>query len=379
MVVYDSRMAQLSVLPPTIRAIVEGYSTLSQVVKYVRKTQWFLSKAVSVRNQILASLSSSQASRPKTQSSGSGPRSYGITTSKPSLGRGGSVTGSITVKHREYITDVTASASTFNIRAYNINPSDFSIFTWLPNISRAFERYRFKSLLFSYVPNCTNNDRGRVILGCDYDATDAAPSDKTELYSYEGTSETSVWSRATLRMRPSGWLLTTPPPNAPSPDMKPYYYGQLFVATNGTSYSGSQGELFVEYEVELDIAQRPAPAAHSSAWANSAATHLFTSNTNSGGEQLWTVITNGMRFRAAGLFQVTIMISAAVSTTTNNTGSTATVMTRNEVSHSNGCTCVLIVRVPNSLTSGLADLIINPSPAVTGTTVVYVTMLPNNF
>lgn len=73
---------------------------------------------------------------------------YSNTFKTPSISNEGS---SIIVRHRELISDLSASAS-FQPGSRRINPGDADVFPWLSGIASRYEKYKFRKLKFTMVP-----------------------------------------------------------------------------------------------------------------------------------------------------------------------------------------------------------------------------------
>lgn len=68
------------------------------------------------------------------------------------------VAGSITITHREYITDVKGS-TTFSPIDYGINPGLGQTFDYLSNIADSYQYYKIDKLSFEYEPLCPSSTR----------------------------------------------------------------------------------------------------------------------------------------------------------------------------------------------------------------------------
>lgn len=174
---------------------------------------------------------------------------------------------SITVKHTEYIADISSNTSSFNVTGYSINPGLNATFPWLSSVASNYESYLFKKLHFHYKPICPTNTPGKAILAVDFDAADVAPTNKVVINSYESAVSCSVWDSCTNRstttnMRKFGVQRYVRGAATPAnTDVKTYDIGKLYVATSNTpSTATTLGELFAEYEVELFTPQLPPTA-----------------------------------------------------------------------------------------------------------------------
>jgi len=163
------------------------------------------------------------------------------------------------IKHRELIGLLeTTGAGEFEI-IYNqpLNPGNPSAFPWLSGISCNWEQFRFRKLHFYYEPSVGTNSDGSVYTVLDYNVQDDEPTDAIELMTYEGAKKSPVWLMMdypveTKLLNQSKAYYTIKGVNnlPPQSDPKSYYPGRIYVASAGTE-TGTVGELYVDYEVEL--------------------------------------------------------------------------------------------------------------------------------
>lgn len=174
----------------------------------------------------------------------------------PQLSPSVSGDGRIRVRHREYLCDVLGSVN-FAITGYAVNPGLGGSFPWLSPIANQFESYLFKNLTFEFETQKSASTSGTVMLTMDFDAADAAPVNKTQFKSYNGSVRSAVWDECCFhapsanlqkfgvqRYVRSGAL-------GANLDIKTYDVGNLFVATQGCADATAIGELYVVYDVEL--------------------------------------------------------------------------------------------------------------------------------
>jgi hypothetical protein len=136
---------------------------------------------------------------------------------------------------------------------YRINPTNGTLFSWLPAIASNFDRYRFTSLSFEYVPMCGTNETGRVALYHDPDSQDNEPTDRMELANQWHLMETAPWSSTTLVIPVDQVLRFTQDSNVT--DTKLVDFGQFgFVVYSGAGAS-VVGDVFVHYTIELSEPQ----------------------------------------------------------------------------------------------------------------------------
>lgn len=162
------------------------------------------------------------------------------------------------VSHREYLGDLSMTNG-FSARSYPINAGVAKTFPWLSRLASRFEKYSFKKLQFQYRPRCATTQAGAVFFCPDFDASDAAPEDKTQAMSYQSLADGSPWNefvQICTKEELSGlrdyYVRTAGVPSGS--DVKLYDVGNLFACTQGVD-TNFIGELWVDYDVELMIPQ----------------------------------------------------------------------------------------------------------------------------
>ncbi len=160
----------------------------------------------------------------------------------------------IRVRHNEFIMDIQGSSG-FSTDFLPINPGVNITFPWLATIANNFESYRFSSLKFVLLTSSATTSVGRIIMAVDYDASDAAPVNKSQLMTYHGAVAAAPWQnlefvcdKADLGKLSQRYVRSALPS---STDIKTYDVGSLIVATEGQSGGATISELHVEYDVEL--------------------------------------------------------------------------------------------------------------------------------
>jgi hypothetical protein len=162
--------------------------------------------------------------------------------------------GGITIKHREYIGEITGS-TTFNVESFQIQPGLSQTFPWLSGIANNFEKYKIKNVKFEYINISATSEKGRVTLAFDEDPLDEDPVDKVELFAYNGAVEGSVWSPLTLNVPCKNKEHFTRNGTVVGTDLKTYDCGKIVAAISNTADTSVVGELFISYEVELTVPQ----------------------------------------------------------------------------------------------------------------------------
>jgi hypothetical protein len=167
-----------------------------------------------------------------------------------------------TIEEDEYIGEVNGSVS-FATTGYNINPGQAGTFPWGNKISQLYERYDFNYLEF-YVCSevsayATQGQTGVVVLSCDYDASDVAPTTKQQVEDTDPHTKPclpSVQSPIRLildcaEMRSSDAKYVRPGAQPANTDIKTYDAGILYVSTQGNQNTTVIGELHVRYKCTL--------------------------------------------------------------------------------------------------------------------------------
>jgi hypothetical protein len=131
-----------------------------------------------------------------------------------------------------------------------------TLFPWLAVIASRFNRYRFNRLQFLYEAKCSSQSGGSVILAADSDASDPIPATKAEVCSYQMFKDTVPWVSETLNL-PSQDLNANLPfhfvrtGTVANTDIKTYDSGNFILSTSGIP-TGTYGEIYVSYDIELD-------------------------------------------------------------------------------------------------------------------------------
>lgn len=169
---------------------------------------------------------------------------------------------SITLKHREYITDI-SSTTTFTATSYAINPGMLSTFPYLSSIAGNFQEYKFQGLNFEFKStsanalNSTNTALGYVALACQYRSDATTPATKTELmnitWSEDGKPSNDILlpveCKPTENAMPIQYVRQGSLPS--NSDIKMFDLGKLVVATGGSQAAAVVGELWATYEIKL--------------------------------------------------------------------------------------------------------------------------------
>lgn len=179
------------------------------------------------------------------------------------------------LQRTEYLQDITGSTSAFSLAAnISINPA-LPVFTWLSNIARNYEAYKFTRLKFSYVNRTTTAQTGYVVLAVDFDPSDAVPNSKAQIINQNAVATvpsanvTYVANNTDLN-RLTRYLCRS---SMISGELSMYDLGTLFVGVGGNLAAATIGELWVEYDIHFFTPQVEAGLAYNSR-TNSAFNHL---------------------------------------------------------------------------------------------------------
>jgi len=190
---------------------------------------------------------------------------YQYTNRPPRFNTRGQANGKVVVTHRELVASVDPVGSSWGMDSdFNgilINPGNYALFPWLATIATSYDKYVFRKLVFEYVPTCATTKEGRVILSIDVDASDSQPATYQEHMATMNAKSSTPWMPLTLahwalpktpKFIRNNWLLIAPHPASD-------FCGKLFSSNSG--FTGSVGDIFVSYVVELMDPQSVIPPA----------------------------------------------------------------------------------------------------------------------
>lgn len=193
-----------------------------------------------------------------TLSSASAAYSRGFSSQKPQFNL---TNDGIRIRKRELLSSVTGSVNFAIANSYALNPGVASSFPWLSTQAAGWEQYKFHKLKYCYYTRTGTSTPGSVILVPDYDAADAAPTSEIQAMDYKDAKEEVPWvvefccDLNPKAMFPNGGTKFIRQGTVPNTDIKTYDAGNFFaITTDGTAVNW--GKLFVEYDVELSVAQQ---------------------------------------------------------------------------------------------------------------------------
>jgi len=176
--------------------------------------------------------------------------------------RSGTNRRSQVIEEDEYIAEVAGSVG-FTTTAYSINPGQAATFPWASKIAGLYEKYRFSSLEFYYRREvsefATNGSAGKVLLSCDYDASDNAPATKQQVEDTVPHADgMPCTERINLRvdcrqMARQDSFYVRPGAQPANTDIKTYDAGVFYISTYGCANTSVVGELRVRYRCELMV------------------------------------------------------------------------------------------------------------------------------
>lgn len=250
----------------------------------------------------------------------------------------------VTIRHREFITSVKGSTG-FNVgRYFLIQPGDTITFPWLSGIASKFQQYKFKGLVFHYVPTSgtavsgTNPSLGTVMLQTTYRVNDDQPASKAEMmneyWACEAAPSESFCHPIECDPKENPFAIhyvrSKPAPLTDSPLM--YDVGKLFVATQGQLATDNiLGDLWVTYEIELskpiiNSTTTGLTASGSSIYSNPAVGNWFGPSVSALGAIPYNLNTNTITFPrgTVGDYLINVIITASSAFTAGDLSGTIT-------------------------------------------------------
>lgn len=186
------------------------------------------------------------------------------------------------LSHVERFATIAPTGTALEVSSFSLNPGLPSIFPWLADVANRFEKYKFSSIAFRYIPQSAAL-AGLVTLAFDFDPNDDAPVTMAQATTYHDYVSTSIWHEATLRLDlASGDRLpqknTRPGLPGGDIDLNVYDVGRLHVLTEGAA-AGVVGYLEVMYTIDLMVHQvQESVGGKAMATADLDATHLVGSD-----------------------------------------------------------------------------------------------------
>jgi len=149
----------------------------------------------------------------------------------------------------------------FVVSTFAVQPGISSTFPWLANIAANWEKYRFNRIGFRFVSRSATSFTGSVVMAPDYDASDAPPPDYQTMSSYQNAISDAPWKDIMCVLSPRSTTLVGNSrfirigSLSDNEDIKLYDVANLQIATTGQANTSVVGELWVEYDLTLQIPQ----------------------------------------------------------------------------------------------------------------------------
>jgi len=169
---------------------------------------------------------------------------------------------SVCLRHREFITDITAS-SAFTVTAFNINPGLSDSFPWLAGVANNFEEYMIAGMVYEYkslsadYTTASSAALGYVAMATQYNPLLPEFTDKVHLENYEFANSAKPSENfihpieCKKSLNPVNQLFVRTGPVETNADQRLYDLGKFQIATAGNSGSGILGELWCTYEIHF--------------------------------------------------------------------------------------------------------------------------------
>lgn len=176
----------------------------------------------------------------------------------------GDLTGDVYINHREFVTNINATTSSFENRSYGINPGLSKLFPFLSQVAVNFTMFEFQGLIFEYRPTSGetgvgSNALGKVIMAVDYDpnAEPFTNAIQMENYDYAISTKPSVEAILGVETAPNQQALKMQFVRSGQATRDKIFtdIGLLQIATEGIPNAGIVGELWVTYRIKLSRAQ----------------------------------------------------------------------------------------------------------------------------
>jgi len=238
------------------------------------------------------------------------------------------INGGCRIKHREYVSAI-SNSTTFLPVNFECNPGVSSTFPWLAAIAANYDKYKFMTLEYTFVPAISTATAGRVTLAYNYNALDPLPANKQQIFSIAPNVEAACWTPVKLVVpvpRGDRAVLFTRQGFLTTGDLKTYDMGSVIVATDLGANTNQIGELYVDYVVDLmyphpnsfDVSEvYSTTSTQTSMWPDNGTTNVGSTvvvdSTGAAGA------VNTIRFGAAGRYIVTMKVNGTVLTSVTPT------------------------------------------------------------
>jgi len=142
-----------------------------------------------------------------------------------------------------------------------VQPGISTTFPWLSNMAGNWENYKFNKIAFRFVSRSSTSFTGSVVMAPDYDASDTPPSSYQEMSSFQNAISDAPWKDILCILNPRSTTLVGNSryirlgPLSDNEDIKLYDVANLNIAVVGQASAAVVGELWVEYDIWLQIPQ----------------------------------------------------------------------------------------------------------------------------
>lgn len=170
----------------------------------------------------------------------------------------------ITVRHKEFVTEVSGRTAFTVIRRFSINPGLVQTFPWLSTIAGQYSEYRIKGMVYHYVPTSgnavasSNAALGTVMLQTSYRASESAPQSKVELLNEYWANESKPSEafchpiECNPKENPFNIQYVRTSSVASTDNVLLYDLGTTSLAVSGQQIDNAVlGDLWITYEIEL--------------------------------------------------------------------------------------------------------------------------------
>lgn len=168
------------------------------------------------------------------------------------------------VHRREFVGTATNGAETtfmltptsLALPGYDFNPGVSIMFPWLSHVAVCYERFRFNSLKFDFIPSQAASTAGRYYTAIDYDYDDEPASTKAQLMGNLTCCEAAIWQPMTMvadkaaLIRDLPYRYVSATQRTASVEQRTANSGYLMVAFD-TPATNCLIDIWVEYDVEL--------------------------------------------------------------------------------------------------------------------------------
>lgn len=164
--------------------------------------------------------------------------------------------GCMTVRHTEFVIRMPGSED-LNMATFRVNPSDQLTFPWLYYLAQGFEKFEVKKMVVHYVPVSSTQEKGSIYMYPEYNVNDGVLQDINSIMNMQGVVTGSVWSPHFMvvdckRFNQLKSYLIRNPYSLPENYLM-YDPVNINVGVSGTGDLSVIGQVYIEYEIELQV------------------------------------------------------------------------------------------------------------------------------